>query len=385
MLTNDECWGALAEKGTGQRFRPSAGDGAAAHNGITTAGRLCPPCQKPARSQIEGRDASSQLTRTIALMPKSMHFADGRRAGLDEKAIDLPVLWRTTPAIYPLRKWPEFARKMTSSASVTDGEFAELVKHYGEKTVAAMVLTMAYANFQDRVLLCLGSPLEADGPLPPLDVVLRRGRTGAPPCRRSRPENLIDFEIGSAQPPPAMSFRMTRSGQASHLKNCSNDSSGSDKRSTRVRVPEWEEVDGSLPISRLAIGLSGTWSGLGLVPRCWPPRGKPICEPLRSRTATRSTAFSVRACSTALGELPLLYGPLRDNSPVWPGRKSHVEPACFRRRLVRTLPEEQRAYAFARKPTSKPAEISLTSTVSSTTSARIAGSSFWWRPAVATT
>ena len=34
-----------------------------------------------------------------------------------------------------------------------------------------MVLLMAYSNFQDRLLLCLGSPLEAGGPQPPIDVV----------------------------------------------------------------------------------------------------------------------------------------------------------------------------------------------------------------------
>ena len=43
-----------------------------------------------------------------------------------------------------------------NSASVTDDEFAALVKHHGEKTVVAMVQLMAYANFQDRVVLCLG-------------------------------------------------------------------------------------------------------------------------------------------------------------------------------------------------------------------------------------
>ena len=33
-----------------------------------------------------------------------------------------------------------------------------------------MVLLLAYANFQDRFLLCLGATVEPEGPLPPLDV-----------------------------------------------------------------------------------------------------------------------------------------------------------------------------------------------------------------------
>ena len=77
-----------------------------------------------------------------------------------------------------------------NSASVTDDQFAALVKHYGEKDVAAMVLSVAWANFQDRLVLCLGSPLEPGGPLPPLDVVFAPGHAhhpGALPPSGARP------------------------------------------------------------------------------------------------------------------------------------------------------------------------------------------------------
>ncbi len=53
------------------------------------------------------------------------------------------------------------------SASVTDAEFAALVKDFGERQVASMVLLLAYANFQDRLLLCLA-----------------RESSRAAPCRR---------------------------------------------------------------------------------------------------------------------------------------------------------------------------------------------------------
>ena len=98
--------------------------------------------------------------------------ADGRRAGLDDEAIEALRRGDFSSKSPAEKAALEFARKMTvNSASVTDEEFAALVKHYGEKTVAAMVLSMAYANFQDRLVLCLGSPIEPGGPLPPLDVV----------------------------------------------------------------------------------------------------------------------------------------------------------------------------------------------------------------------
>ncbi len=41
---------------------------------------------------------------------------------------------------------------------------------YREKQVVAMVLLLAYANFQDRLLLALDLPLEPGGPLAPLEV-----------------------------------------------------------------------------------------------------------------------------------------------------------------------------------------------------------------------
>ena len=40
---------------------------------------------------------------------------------------------------------------------MSDSEFADLVKAFDERNAAAMVLLMAYSNFQDRLLLCLGS------------------------------------------------------------------------------------------------------------------------------------------------------------------------------------------------------------------------------------
>ena len=76
----------------------------------------------------------------------------------------------------------EFARKMTQeSAAVTDAEFANLVKAFGEKRAASMVLLMAYANFQDRFLICLGTPIEPDGPFPPLDVSFDPGAPASKP------------------------------------------------------------------------------------------------------------------------------------------------------------------------------------------------------------
>ncbi len=64
-----------------------------------------------------------------------------------------------------------FARKLTKAAyTVTDDEVAYLIKSYGEKQVVAMVQLLAYANFQDRLILSLGITPDVEAPPPPVAV-----------------------------------------------------------------------------------------------------------------------------------------------------------------------------------------------------------------------
>jgi alkylhydroperoxidase family enzyme len=99
--------------------------------------------------------------------------ADLRRAGLGEdalKALADAASWRQGD-----RAVLAFARKLTLAAStVTDEEVADLIKQHGPARVVAIVHTLAYANFQDRILLALGVEVEPGGPLVPLDVRLDR-------------------------------------------------------------------------------------------------------------------------------------------------------------------------------------------------------------------
>jgi alkylhydroperoxidase family enzyme len=82
----------------------------------------------------------------------------------------------------------QFARKMSRAAhTVTDDEMAELIRLFGEKKVVAMVHALAWANFQDRLLVALGVEVEKGGPLPPLEFRVAQGdstKSAAP----ARPE-----------------------------------------------------------------------------------------------------------------------------------------------------------------------------------------------------
>jgi hypothetical protein len=64
-----------------------------------------------------------------------------------------------------------FAAQMTLDASlITDDQVAALKSSYGDEKLVAMVLLLATANWQDRLILALAVPLEEGGPLPPAEV-----------------------------------------------------------------------------------------------------------------------------------------------------------------------------------------------------------------------
>jgi alkylhydroperoxidase family enzyme len=97
--------------------------------------------------------------------------ADARRAGLDESRIEALANPNYPGWTDSEQAALDFALKMTlHSDLVTDLEFAILVKAFGEKQAASMVLLLANANFQDRLLLCLGAAVEPGGPFPPADI-----------------------------------------------------------------------------------------------------------------------------------------------------------------------------------------------------------------------
>lgn len=96
---------------------------------------------------------------------KATAEADLRRAGrppdalarLGDKALLAP----------DVRVAAAFARKLTLEGhAITDTEFAELLQLYGPEKVTAIVHTVAYANFHNRIVLGLGA---AGDPTPPID------------------------------------------------------------------------------------------------------------------------------------------------------------------------------------------------------------------------
>lgn len=154
-----------------------------------------------------------------------------------------------------------FARKMTLAAhSVTDEEFAAILKRLGpEKTVAA-VHTLAHANFQDRIFLALGIDVESDGPYPPIDVPFdpaMKSTVDAP--KRSPWKSVLSAQFepsnGAAKPP------WNDHDFAGVQKLLDNQK----RRSSRIPLPDWKAVSQKLPLELRKRGPSKVvWSNVSL-------------------------------------------------------------------------------------------------------------------------
>jgi alkylhydroperoxidase family enzyme len=163
--------------------------------------------------------------------------ADLRRAGVDEAAVkELAGDWAKLPE--KERAALTFARKLTLAAdTVTDEEVAALIKLYSEKDVVAMVLLLAYANFQDRLTLTLGLSVEEGGPLPPLEVrFVRDGEPPSVPPRKAPKEapKAPEKTAGGEWTDIDFAGLQTRMGKQR-------------ERPGRVPVPSWEDVRRGLP------------------------------------------------------------------------------------------------------------------------------------------
>jgi alkylhydroperoxidase family enzyme len=165
--------------------------------------------------------------------------ADLRRAGLDDESI---ANLKGGP-----KRWPpaergalEFARDMTLDAgSVTDLQVAGLRKAYGEEKLVAMVLLLAAANFQDRLLLSLGVALEEGGPLPPIEVRFSRSAPAPAVPKRSNPDDLHGPDVPTKVDDPdwlELGYDVLQKGLDRQRAN-----------DGRIRVPSFEDVLKKLP------------------------------------------------------------------------------------------------------------------------------------------
>jgi alkylhydroperoxidase family enzyme len=293
---------------------------------------------------------------------EAVAIADAWRAGLDDESINSLRNGDHSHRSPSDRAALEFARKMTvDSAGVTDGEFAALVQAFGEQKTAAMVLAMAYANFQDRLLLCLGSPLESGGPLAPLDVVfvpeavetkmLKPPVTQASPLPKPTGSDLIEDGPEWA----SLSYEQLQEKLE-----------GQKRKPTRLRVPKWDEVERGLPVGFMRPSRI-VWNQvcLGYQPElacAWETLMRTNAAEMRGKT-DRVFGISLFWIVTRTIDCPYCMGHCEQN---WEVAGLSKQLIAERSRLLAgsdwsSFPaQEQRALAFARKLTQAPGSIAAT-------------------------
>jgi alkylhydroperoxidase family enzyme len=233
MLPNDQAWGRLP--GAPAKVEPMP----------AWARMLAGPLPKTTALMLELDAAHRTGNRLDPTLRARMRWAaaDANRCAYAKAAAEAD-LRRIGAAHADADKLPEaerlavaFARKLTAdAASVTDEEVKRLVELHGDAKVVAMVALLAHACFQDRMLLVLDPPIEADGP--PAPVVAHFPHTRSPGGPPPKPSPVVEVaqtgpNLGPADPKwREKSFADLQAGLERQR-----------ERPARVRIPDWKEVD----------------------------------------------------------------------------------------------------------------------------------------------
>jgi alkylhydroperoxidase family enzyme len=200
---NAAAWTKLpaAEKGAGaplpawtRALAPTLPRTAAALLELDYLHRVKSPLDAPLRGKL--RLAVAQANGCAAGEAEAL--ADLRGAGLNEQALEVLV---KTPENLPVadRQLREFARKLTlDSQAITDQDVTDLIERHGDRQVVAMVQHVAYANFQDRLLLGLGLANFGEAPPAPREFRFARPSFGATLAQpRSKPVRMAALSPAS--------------------------------------------------------------------------------------------------------------------------------------------------------------------------------------------
>jgi alkylhydroperoxidase family enzyme len=283
-------------------------------------------------------------------------LADARRAGLSESTLQE---LQGKPDAWPA-EWRDaliFARLLTVDApNIPDALFARLVEQYGKHAAASMVLLAAYGNFQDRIVLGLNLPMESEGPLEPIAVAFAPGAfqstpvlppQNALPTFREDGETVVDTAPGWSD----VSFEELQSRLEKQR-----------GRQPRLPVPSWEEVKTKLPPEFAARPTRIVWNlvCMGYVPELavpWSRSTRTMWAEARNDRVFEESLFWVQTraigCNYCMGHCEMLLevaGMGRDAIAERTRRLAGDDWSAF-------PPEEQRAYAFARKLTVAPATL----------------------------
>lgn len=306
-------------------------------------------------------------------------LADLKHAGLDAVALENLT---GDPASWPAadREPLEFARLLTVAApTIPDDLFERLRDRYGEKRVASMVLLAAYGNFQDRIVLGLNLPLEAGGPLAPVEVTFADDafQMAALMPAQNKPEQFVE----SGETVVALDREWS---QVSYEELQSRLERQRDRK-PRLPIPAWEDVRKNLPPGMASRPTRIVWNLVcaGYVPELavpWSISTRTMWAESKPDRIFEESLFWIQTrsigCNYCMGHCEMLL-------EVAGLDKSAVAERT--RRLAGSdwsafPPPEQRAYAYARKLSKTPWELSKVDydALETDLGPEKAMATFWW-------
>lgn len=384
LLTDAECWQrlpAVASGGGGPL--PSWAKAVAVHLPRTAAAMLELDHAQRTRSPLDPK-LRAAMRWVVAHANRSAYgeayaLADARRAGLSEAGIEALT---AGPDSWPddWRDALEFARLHTVDApSIPDALFARLVARYGDHAAASMVLLGAYGNFQDRIVLGLNLPVEPEGPLPPLTVRFDPSTYQSAPVLPS--DNAIEDLRKDGQtvvePVPGWSD-LSYPELQSRLEQ-------QRARTPRLPVPTWEQVKPKLPPEFASRPTRIVWNLVcsGYVPELavpWSRSTRTMWAEAGGNRVFEESLFWIQTrairCNYCMGHCEMLLevagldkDAIAERTRLLAGDDWSAFP-----------PEEQRAYAFARKLTAAPATLTADDyrTLEADLGPKEAMATFWW-------
>ena len=384
ILSDEEVWGKLPALASGSKQRlPSWARAVAVQMPRTAAAMLELDAAHRLRSPLDPTLRAS-LRWVVAHSNKCAYseayaIADLRRAGADEARIE-----RLSNNIFDESDGAsdalEFARLLTIAApTIPDALFARLRSQYGDRGVASIVLMAAYGNFQDRIVLGLNLPMEVNGPLAPCDVRFVEGALQLAPL--IPPANGQAVYIDSTQSVVpcddawmSVSYNELQSRLIEQF-----------DRTPRLPVPTWDEVKSKLPAAMSASPTSIRWSLMNYgyahelaIP--WTIATRTHWAESPAERILEESLFWVQTraidCNYCMGHCEMLLEVAGLDRPAIAKRTQMLAETDW----ASFPPEEQRAYAYARKLSRTPWEMTnedYTSLESDWGSKKAMGL-FWW-------
>lgn len=252
----------------------------------------------------------------------------------------------------------EFARLLTVAApTIPDELFAKLRQRFGDQQVAAMVLLAAYGNFQDRVVLGLNLPLEDGGPLPPVVVQFVDGAVQIAPMFPEQAASVtIQPATGKAVVPEDADWGAVSYSQLQTRLDSQR------RREPRLPIPAWDDVKTKIPAAMATRPTRIIWNLVcsGYVPELavpWSIATRTMWAETKPDRVFEESLFWIQTraigCNYCMGHCEMLLevaGLNKDQIAERTNRLGSADWSSFN-------PVEQRAYAYARKLSRTPWEL----------------------------